>query len=434
MIVIKDKLIVNRHSILDDYTNKLKKYTKNDRESYMIRLYHLANSMILGKDGVNKTLENGINLDMKNYLILLKLFIDDRVDELNDMFGINIGEEDYYHNLKVMELDSLKNIKKIVQAYKVHYINFTSANLDINNEVSGFLVSSTEIINNIKYIREDNSYLFMMPMNISNKLNVKHYIFRLDKETAEVFMDMIENRTYPEIMSLYLVGKLLYEDTGKKMYQTFKIKEPGKIREINAPDQDLKVVSQYANNLISQRFEGKIFKLDSKRNAKISLDNTIMGYRIGKSVVDNAKVHSSLNKITDDKKIIKIDIAHFFDSCMYEYFEKTIHAMYSPKNDMNYKDRLSIMHNYSVYNNFKRVIKKILINPSTNGLYMGNPVSGVLANSVMLSVVKYMANTLADRGIKMTINADVKWGNRRCLMSIRFQKNFRRFPLLTLPS
>ena len=142
----------------------------------------------------------------------------------------------------------------------------------------------------IKYIKIDRDYIIIFPDYNKSKSD-KYTTFRMPAELAEVVFDMIENNSYPELMLMFLVGNILYERTGAKKYTKFYIQEPTKKREINAPDENLKTVSQYMNNLLSAKFEGKIYKY-LVRN-KIDLNRNIMGYRPKLSIKDNAMIHAT---------------------------------------------------------------------------------------------------------------------------------------------
>ena len=178
--------------------------------------------------------------------------------------------------------------------------------------------------------------------------------------------------------SLLLMHEII--SNNKTLYNRFVLHQPNKDRVINAPIDDLKDCCKVILNPLNKAFE--------KRNSYYQY-----AYIKGKNIKNNADIHKY------NKSIIKFDIAHFFDSCKWKYCYKYISFLY---------DNLELPNRYE--NILKEDFKKVLINPETNGLYMGNPLSGIISNMIMNPVVNYIGNIIQSKLKEINTNrCDIKF-------------------------
>jgi RNA-directed DNA polymerase len=175
-----------------------------------------------------------------------------------------------------------------------------------------------------------------------------------------------------DIVDLFLA----YADvvsSGKEAYHCFTIKNPktGKKRDIVAPCDEIKVPLQNLNVSLQNAFD------------KTNIDFQV-AYKKGKSIVDNAKAH------VGNKYMFKLDLHHFFPSCKRPLVEKKINFLFSGG------DKAAAQ---------KRFLDIIL---KDDALFIGSPISGTIANSIISKPVAFMKSMCAacSPQIAFTVYAD----------------------------
>ena len=202
------------------------------------------------------------------------------------------------------------------------------------------------------------------------KINLKE-----NKEFYEIreYLFRNENRISKEVLKL-----LLYCMKNKKLFKVWKIQNvKGKIRKIVSPNKELKKLLKDYNNKLSFIFENRMEKRNSNQ----------YGFIRCKSIKDNVLIHC------DNKYIIKFDLKDFFDSCKYNKIKKFL-----------YINNLTEDH--------QKLIKNVIVDNKTNGLMMGNPISGTISNMLMhfpyymISNIINNINKENDLDIKFSVYAD----------------------------
>lgn len=152
-------------------------------------------------------------------------------------------------------------------------------------------------------------------------------------------------------MTLMMTAKNLANE--KNLINTFTIKQDHKNRTVNNPIPELKKALQLFNKKLTKIYESELIANDLDRIAQAYLPN--------KSIITNATVHQH------SKMILKYDFSHFYDDVRFDYFEKYIYKLEPEMTNKN-----------------KHLIKRLLINPNTNGVTQGLPVSGALAGLALI--------------------------------------------------
>ncbi len=263
-----------------------------------------------------------------------------------------------------------------------------------------------------EYTDEKDGFLFSTNTHVYLYVPKMEKFFYLrkdeDKEFTDFFINMSLNLRKNTLLTILAYIYLKNTNDDFKLYRHFTIpKKNGKRRDIYAINDDLKPFLKYMSYDLYNRLEDKI-----SCNKFVSDDGTMMGYMRGKSIIDNAKYHKN------NDKVIKYDIYHMFDNINLDYFNKikqhakTLYGMQYDLIDMKisaYSYRLGIMFadkNNEIPKFSKNYLEEIFINPKTNGLYMGNPCSPVMANIIMLPLFNYIRHIVNKKGISCTIYAD----------------------------
>lgn len=149
-----------------------------------------------------------------------------------------------------------------------------------------------------------------------------------------------------------------------KLINSFPIKNEIKTRIVNDPIPQLKAVLKLINQDLTEFTEDLLAKED--------LFDIPQAYRPNKSIRTNAMIHKN------SKVIIKFDFSKFYDCTKFEYFEKYLYQLYPDTKEI------------------RPLIKRLLIDPNTNGLTQGLPCSGALANLSLIPFFKELKANLDD--------------------------------------
>lgn len=158
---------------------------------------------------------------------------------------------------------------------------------------------------------------------------------------------------------------------GEKPFEQFKLKaKSGKLRDIIAPHDEIKAVLRELNVFLQNIYD------------KTNIDFQV-AYKRGKSIKDNAAIHK------DKEFIFNIDLKDFYPSCKRHLVKKYTGFFF--KN----------AHNAEVIE--KMFLDSILIN---NGLFIGSPISGTLANAIISKPAKYLKNITKNFNMMFSVYAD----------------------------
>lgn len=132
----------------------------------------------------------------------------------------------------------------------------------------------------------------------------------------------------------------------------FYIRNKGKKRKVNNPIPELKEVLKVWNQTFTAYYAEQL--------QKNNLTHIAHAYLPNKSIVTNAKQHKN-------SKIIQFDFTGFYDSCKFNYIYEDLKQLDDNLNDTN-----------------KHIVRRLLIDPETDGLTQGAPTSGALAGITMI--------------------------------------------------
>lgn len=286
----------------------------------------------------------------------------------------------------------------------------------LHNSPSTFNILASDMLNSdnrfslFEYTDEKDGFLFSTNTHVYLYVPKMEKFFYLrkddDKEFTDFFTNMALNLRKNTLLTILAYIYLKNTKNDFKLYRHFTIpKKNGKRRDIYAINDDLKPFLKYMSYDLYSRLDDKL-----SYNKFVSDNGTMMGYMRGRSIIDNAKYHK------DNDKVIKYDIYHMFDNINLDYFNKskshikTLYGMQYELTDINmslYDYRLNKLVEQNKTSKFsKDYLEEIFINPKTNGLYMGNPCSPVMANIIMLPLFNYIRHIVNKKGISCTIYAD----------------------------
>lgn len=225
---------------------------------------------------------------------------------------------------------------------------------------------------------------FYKPENEAIEDALKKYI-GLEDESAKLIIGSHKNSF--NFITANPILDLLFEDAllkyrGEPKYTKFKIKKKkdGKVpkgtkpamRQITAPHDALKKPLKEVNKILQYVFD--------RTNDKFQV-----AYKKGKSTVDNTDPHKEY------PYLFNIDLSDFFPSCTREFVKKYTKIFF--KNAPN-----------------REVVEEafldIILDDETDALYIGNPISGTLANAIISKPVKYIKNITKGFDMGFTVYAD----------------------------
>lgn len=165
-------------------------------------------------------------------------------------------------------------------------------------------------------------------------------------------------------LNLISDGELLLNIPDDKLIRRFKIKNKNKTRDVNDPIPVLKDIMKIWNKSITRHYRDRL--------AKAGLSDIAHAYLPGKSIQTNARAHTK-------SMIIQFDFKGFYDSCKFEYFKNDLRMLDSGITDQN-----------------EYILKRLMIDPNTNGVTQGLPVSGALAGIALIPFWITLRNILPE--------------------------------------
>lgn len=249
------------------------------------------------------------------------------------------------------------------------------------------------------YLKSKNVWTFSVGQALYIYISEIQTMYRLDLERDSELTEWLVGdnlgRFYTMKKNIFLTiaGYIVAKNSQPnfKLYDHFRIPKsrPGEYRDIYAVNKSLKDLFYLVSTDISASNESRI--------SIKGLDSNILAFRPKHNIVDNATYHK------DNKHILKSDIHAMFDNIDTEYYKLT-----GPRGDVLFGNNCT-QQSYDVVNDY---LDKMLINPETGGLYMGNPISPAMANGVMINPISYLVGSFSnswndkDQEIYVTVYAD----------------------------
>lgn len=210
--------------------------------------------------------------------------------------------------------------------------------------------------------------------------DLEYYIYTTDDEyeikflTKYVCNPNIVNKSYSMLECLWVAEKADREKIS--LYSHHKINTTSKVRDIYAPNNDVKIALKHLLKPLTCAYNKK-----AKSGNQFAFTKNV-------GIKENTLLHKN------NKYIVKCDISGFYDSCNWELAWRYLKFLF-PRN----LDADSISY-------YKKILKDLIINPHTNGLYMGSPVSGILSNAIIRPASIYLKNIFALEELTFSIYAD----------------------------
>lgn len=174
----------------------------------------------------------------------------------------------------------------------------------------------------------------------------------------------------PLLMEILVLCKLIHAN-GESIYNQFQKRFPnGKVRILDEPHPILRRPLK--------EFNSKLYQTYGYLNHECQF-----AYKKGKNIVDNALPHK------DHRYVFKADIEDFFPSCKKPLVAKYLMRYF--KHSLNPAEYLDCFLNMMLVN---------------SALCLGNPISPVLANTIISKPAKYIYNMCSKTGISFTQYCD----------------------------
>lgn len=223
-------------------------------------------------------------------------------------------------------------------------------------------------------IMNDNRLRMLVSYKIEN-VEIKNLLYLLlNNQESAVCLATFRSKYYwiaaPDALDVLFTAAMLDSNGVVKFARHQKLKKNGKVRIYYAPDDDIKKPLQHLNRVLQSVYD--------KKNADFQV-----AYKKGKSVYDNAKIHK------DKKYVFNIDLKDFYPSCKRELVRKYISFLFS-----------GALNKHEMIEKFLDVI---LID---DGLFIGNPISGCLANAILNKPVAYLKNICNKAKMNFSVYAD----------------------------
>ena len=294
-----------------------------------------------------------------------------------------------YSILKELCENNLANSVYAKENYDEEEIDITKLNIK-RSEYLKFNIYDSIFDNELIYTKLD-SY---------NNLHVNNIPFKI--RDTDIKKALLNNTISPIIASAIISARNTLEE-GRPLYKHFKKLKKNKVefRDIYEPDEDFKIIMQKLNKVLQRYFDSKQSNVKTNQFAYIKERN----------IVDNAEIHR------DNQIMVKVDISKFFESIKIEYFEKYLKFLcrnkelrnefmrYITTNNLNHDPELSD-YNKDKYKSDTPVKIRPFNKNKIEGLYMGNPISGTIANILMYKVCITLQNIFNSKNMKISIYSD----------------------------
>ncbi|QXN67953.1 hypothetical protein FPHOBKDP_00203 [Listeria phage LPJP1] len=266
--------------------------------------------------------------------------------------------------------DSYDLLIKIMNYYK------TSNSIDFNYSKKYLLENSIELreyseffsmyrsFSSTPLVSVSKGYILLYPN--SKISNSKYLIYKLKSKYASDIKLLLKRRMSLEIIQLYCIIKDL-EDNNIELFKKIKIEKNGKEREVIDPNIKIKNTLKEISKILDKRLDRKISNLKYPN---------IMAYRKNVSIKDNALMH------LNNKYIIKVDISNYFPSIDWKLINS----------------RFILLLFHGVTDKYMDTIKKGFVDENDK-MFLGNPVSGVISNIIMVDIINHIQTIFHKYGI-----------------------------------
>jgi hypothetical protein len=218
--------------------------------------------------------------------------------------------------------------------------------------------------------------------NSDRPIDDKHFVFRSillpDPEDREIVMSSFRTRMAPAVPHCAIVARRYLRD-GRSMYKHFKRKTVSKVRDIWAPEEDVKAALRHLLQPLNAAYDMR------KRGGSPQFAYT---------PERNIKLCAAPHRL--NKWLLKCDITGFFDACSWELTRGYLEFLLAGHWDVGRDKRAAWID----------ALRQMMINPETGGLYQGSPVSGALSNAILRPAAKYMESFFNKEGRAVTVYAD----------------------------
>ena len=205
-------------------------------------------------------------------------------------------------------------------------------------------------------------------------LNLTKIILKLDDSKKSTYLISSPDNNFnliapAEVLRvLYSYNNILAK--GEIPFLKFKLtSKNGKVRDIVAPHDEIKSSLRQLNTVFQKVY-------DSRNNIQVA-------YKKGNSVKTGALMHK------DNKYVFNMDLKDFYPSCKKELVEKYINFLFKNAYNRDYIE--------------KEFLNIILIN---DGLFIGSPISGTLANAILSKTIMYLNAMCKKYNVTLSVYAD----------------------------
>jgi len=316
-------------------------------------------------DGKNKkTYKNDFKLIFKSFLDkcetieLFLIFINALLPNMEDLTVSDLIIDETVYNEKDVNdfIDLLYDSKNM-------YFSITKTFKGLKN------IETVILPNDVYNIFEDDNYIYFSGYRRTKKVKGHNkYTYRFYKTEKNKFnQEFIKYFKEQKTISKTILKLLIYSDNHgsieKNMFHRWQLINPTneKVREITAPEEDLKDLLKELLIPLDKAFETRLKHKESNQFAYIP----------NRNIKENARIHK------DNKFVIKFDLKLYFDSCKWDYVKKYLNI-------------------WELDPEHEEILKAVIISSETGGLFLGSPVSGTLANMV-IHPVAYKLNNIFNK-------------------------------------
>jgi hypothetical protein len=304
--------------------------------------------------------------------------------------GELINENDFYENLwfnnkeKYLETNFtrfLNVVKEMIILKRKFDIKFDRRKrvrtsypyYQTNLEDGTFVCLGYSLSNNSK--PDPTDVINIYSQKINKNANFHCIMYEPKDEIEKEILEKYLCTDVPPAMIHCLIIALKYFKENKAMYKHFKRNTGTKVRDIYAPEDDVKEALRHLLIPLERAYDLRKRKTNQ------------FAYNHGLSIYHNAVIHKS------NKFIIKTDIQKFFDMCNWDLCYKYLRFTLPKANELPEE--------------YLNALKTMMINPDTGGLYQGSPISGVISNAIMRAPSFYLRNLLLkQKNAVMSVYAD----------------------------
>jgi hypothetical protein len=298
------------------------------------------------------------------------VYEDGKVDFIDQNFG-ELNQEKLLENCEKQKVetyrDLLKKLKKetFSKTEKYYYL----------------FLSDDYLMVAVKEMMFDNKLVAFYKMEHDGIADAIKKYFGIEDNSGRVIIGNHQNHfnfitAAPILETLFVNADLKHR--GEIVFNKFKIKKktqkgkPLKFRDITAPHEEIKGPLKDFNKMLQYIYD--------KRNSDFQV-----AYKKGKNIVNNAQRH------IEKKYMYKVDLKDFFPSCKREYVEKYLKMFFknSPNKEVLQNDFLDT-----------------ILDKDTDALFIGNPISGTLANVIISKPVQYIKNITNGYDMEFSVYAD----------------------------